>query len=190
MDIQFYFRNLYMKRFGITAILLLSGFAFLSGCAGDLQTDVSGPDEKLFPASLAGTWKADASNWQITLAPDGTVISAVGKGGMLLPIAQGHLYEQVPEKNEFGYMEFGPGSAEYDPSKQHLKVKIEIERVLMADPNSSLEGKITYYFTGNISDDQNVWYVRWWTQGSFGGVSLAPDEIVYESLVFRKVKNN
>ncbi|GAF71377.1 unnamed protein product, partial [marine sediment metagenome] len=63
-------------------LLVLAGFAVLllglAGCQNvnrGVEVIIEGGGE--FPASLAGTWKAEGRPWKITLNPNGTVASVV-----------------------------------------------------------------------------------------------------------------
>jgi len=169
-----------MRRFVIRLVLLFLGFLVLAGC-----DSASGR----FPQFLVGTWQADASQWQITLASDGTVVSAVSNSGLLLPVAEGRLYQQSVKANEFGYFEFGPSYATYDSTERRLAVLIDIESVVIEAPSGGMEGNARYNFSGEVSEDGGMWFATWWTDATFGGMTYSdPNEIVYESLVFKKLK--
>ena len=141
-----------------------------------------------FPKLLAGTWKADASDWQITLAPDGEVVSAISSNGMYLPVAKGHSLQEIAGENEFIYMEFGPSNATYDTGKRELSAVVSIEHIEMESPGGSLEMYIQYHLTGPVDKGGRRWLVTWWTTGGSEGLGQTePNDIDYETLFFNKL---
>jgi hypothetical protein len=172
--------------------------SWLAGCQGPSQTASPGngsekPVERAgkFPEFLVGTWKAETTKWQITLAPDANVVSYHSAGGMRMVMAEGSMFQRNPETDGSLYLSFGPCYADYDPATRELDVTITIEHFRAGSSSGALEGNAHYIFTGPVSEDGKKWDV---TLLSFGGVlgqeRSAMDVIPPQYLTFRKVGKN
>jgi len=161
----------------------------LSGCGGGTcQSSRNFRVSEPFPEFLVGTWKADASRWQLTLGPDGNVVSATGSNGIWLPIAEGRSYNEGILEGEFVYMEFGPCRADYDPAKRELSVVINIDYVRIESPKGILEMDIQHYLAGQVRQDGRKWDATCWTTGGVSKtIRTDPNDIVYEALLFNKL---
>jgi len=172
-------------------------FLLLSGCqnSGDKSGGVCHliPDNNQFPPSLAGIWKADASSWQITLAPDGNVVSVIDDAGWSMVLAEGGLFSPGSQQNEFLYIVYGPCYANYNPQTRQLSVTINIEHFHIELSDAVMDTALKHYFTGPVFENGKRWNVKLFNYARFEGDSsetFDPNLVDEESLVFNKVQNN
>ncbi|MFA5245761.1 MAG: hypothetical protein WC380_10710, partial [Pedobacter sp.] len=137
----------------------------LVGCSGP-HTAINGVEvlianEGVFPASLAGTWKAkNSSGWEITLLPDGTISSAViSLGGFRIIPGQ---TAKIPMKSKKESV-IVPGlwHVYYKPEIRRLTVVLEQERIHVEIGDGVIEGKLTDVIDGIVSSDSMVWSGTW-----------------------------
>lgn len=181
-----------MKRLSVLVgcMIVLSS---LAGCQGSSKTTPGGVEGVVkggggFPESLAGTWKADTTKWQITLAPDANVVSFTNAGGALMNIAEGSLLHSHDEAGSYLYMVFGPCYANYDPATRKLDVTVTVERFVAGSANGALEGNARYFFTGPVSEDGKEWDVILQSSGGLlDQKESTADKIPPQGLTFHKV---
>ena len=133
----------------------------LAGCqspAGNKSgVEVIIEDGGEFPQSLAGTWKAQASKWQITLAPDGNIVSLVNAIGSSMVIAEGGVFEDGHVEGTFLGFVFGPCYTNYNPATRELGVTITLDDFYMQLPDEVFEAGMKYHITGPVSKDSSRW---------------------------------
>jgi hypothetical protein len=176
-------------------LIVLSGCVFLlfSGCQEpnrdenvvDVKVIIEGGGE--FPQSLAGTWKDQTSEWQVTLAHDGKVVSLVNAIGSSMVIADEGFAEDGPEEGTFLCFVFGLCYTNYNPATRELGVIVTLEDFHMQLPDEVLEADMEYRITGLVSEDGNRWDAKLFNYISpkDGQPYLAGPEI----LVFNKVES-
>lgn len=183
-------KQLWLSLMGSLTIFLLCSAA---GCNHNKKT---GPEPIVktggeFPKHLAGTWKANAAKWQLTLAPDGNVVSLVNAAGLKMTMAEGGLFQPGPAEGTFLYFVFGPTHTNYHPKTRQLNVTVIIDRFHMKLPGGELQGDIKYYFTGPVSEDSQRWDVKLYSYATPKGLKPTdPNLVKPEIFVFTKVQNH
>ncbi len=171
-------------------LTILFGCVFLlfSGCQEPSHSK-SGCSK--FPPSLAGTWKAQGSKWQVTLAPDGKVVSLVNAIGSSMVIAEGEMFfEEGPKKGTFLRFVFGPCFTNYNLATRELGVTVTMKDFYMQLPDKVLEEDMKYRITGPVSEDSNRWDAKLFVYITpKGGQPTDPNLVEPKVLVFDKVED-
>lgn len=115
-----------------------------------------------FPAPLAGTWKADRDGWEFTLAPDGSISSAVISLGRVR-VVPGRTTAVPTKTGSQATFTPGPWTAQYDPGTRELTVRITMAHIRADLGGNLLEGSSTDVFTGPVSPADGTWKVEWTT---------------------------
>ncbi len=177
-------------------LLVLAGCAVvlagLVGCQNANEVNrVSVDGDGKFPEFLAGTWKADKHDWQISFEGDGRISSIVHFVWALpIDMNEGDFFVEGPDEGTYALFVMGPCEAEYDENTRELSVEIILEHYAMKLPQGTLEGKSHDYFQGPVSEDGNTWKAGWknysWLEGA-----TPPDANEIEAnpvpLVFTKI---
>jgi len=184
-------------RKAISLFILSICLFYLPGCQESIEKEKQGqiivkPAGK-FPQFLAGTWKADKNNWQITFGKDGDILSVVHviwAEKIDLEQGQGYYYIDGPDEGTFAYFLIGPCDGSYDSAARKLKMKIIMNEYEIRLPAGSLRGRGEDYFEGKISKDGTKWYADWRSYGYLE--DAAPPDVNYinehpEKLVFSKI---
>ena len=164
----------------------------LCGCSepGAGPEGITKSSEK-FPEFLTGTWKADASKWQVTFGDNGKVISAINTAGMSLVMADGGLIQPGKTEGSFLYFTYGPCWAEYEPKTRLLSVTITIEDMRMEFPQGALDGSMKYQLAGEVSEDAKGWRATVSEHIKVVGLEdTDPNAAASENLLFRRVEDN
>jgi len=177
-------------------LVFLAGFAVVlagvMGCQDENKVNgVSVDNSGEFPEFLAGTWKADKHDWQISFKDDGSVSSIVHFIWTLpIDINEGGYFVEGPDEGTHALFVIGPCEAGYDKDTRELSVKIILERYIIKLPHGTLEGKSHDFFEGSISEDGKTWKAEWKNYGWLDGAA-PPDANVIEAnpvlLVFTKI---
>ncbi len=177
-------------------LAFLAGFAVvlavLVGCQDEDKFNnvkIDGGSE--FPEFLAGTWKADKNDWQMSFEDDGRISSIVHFiWNLPIDINEGGYFVEGPDEGTFALFVIGPCEAEYDKKTRELSVKIILDHYRIKLPQGTLEGKSHDFFEGPLSEDGKTWNASWKNYGWLEGAS-PPDANVIEAnpvpLVFTKV---
>jgi len=166
----------------------------LVGCQGPsvnnsgVEVIIEGGGE--FPRSLAGTWKDQESSWQVTLAPDGSIVSLVNAIGSSMVIAEGGLFEDGPVEGTFLCFVFGPCYTNYNPATRELGVTVTLDDFYMQLPDEVFEADMKYHITGPVSKDSSRWDAKLFVYVfPKGGQPTDPNTVSPQILVFNKVEN-
>ena len=141
-------------------LLLLAGcVVVLTGCFG-CQNDkkvikTKTDDDKQFPEFLVGIWQSDQFNWGFKFERDGSISKLKHTMGMMINVEEGGLYEEGTEGSTGVYV-LGPCEADYEPQTRQLKVTIILDHFRMELPVGVLEGNSKDYFSGPVSEDDQV----------------------------------
>ncbi|MCX5632783.1 MAG: hypothetical protein NTW93_03790 [Phycisphaerae bacterium] len=189
-------------RKAISLFILSICLFYLAGCQESIEKEkqekqgqvVVTPDGK-FPRFLAGTWKADKNDWQITFGKNGNISSIVHilwAEKIDLEQGQGYYYIDGPDPNEgtYAYFTIGPCEGSYDSAARQLKVKIIMNEYEIRLPPGSLKGRNEDYFEGKISKDGTKWYADWRSFGYLDEAQLPDINDINanpEKLVFSKI---
>lgn len=145
-------------------LLVIVGLSGLTGCQGPtanlipVEVIIAGDGE--FPASLAGTWKADRNRWEITFEEDGTISNAVITMGTER-IIPGQTKTIPLKKGGKGIYEPGQWTVQYSPDTRELIVNIVMAHIRLEMDGQILDGKTTDTFMGNVSEDGKTWTAIW-----------------------------
>jgi hypothetical protein len=115
-----------------------------------------------FPDTLAGTWKADRDGWEFTLAPDGSISSAVISLGRVR-VVPGRTTAVPTTTGSTATFTPGPWTVLYDPGTRELTVRITMAHIHADLGGSLLEGSSTDVFNGPVSPAGDTWKVEWTT---------------------------
>lgn len=170
-------------------VIVLAGLVGCQKAKRVLEAGVDSGGE--FPEFLAGTWKADKHNWQISFEGDGSVSSIVHVVlAQPIDLEEGGLFAEGPDEGMYAMFVMGPCEAEYDKNTSELSVKIILEHYEIKLPKVQLEGKSHDYFQGPVSEDGKTWKAGWKSHVWIEGVTL-PDANMIEAnpvpLVFTKI---
>jgi hypothetical protein len=149
-------------------ILLLCGsVSLLAGCGHPPNdraagTRVAAEDHLPFPDTLAGTWKADRDGWEFTLAPDGSIASAVISLGRVR-VVPGRTSEVPTKTGSTATFTPGPWTVQYDPRTCALTIRITMAHVHVDLGGNLLEGSSSDVFTGPVAPAGNTWKAEWTT---------------------------
>jgi len=137
----------------IGCVIVLLG---LAGCqnTGGVKVIVEGGEE--FPESLAGTWKADKSKWQLVFEPDGRITSAVVGLGWT-KMTPGKATTFPTRFGGKGIFEPGLWTVQYDHRNCELSVELVIEHFYQDLGTYAMEGTATDLLVGPISQDGRIW---------------------------------
>lgn len=169
------------------AVLLFSGCQELGGDRRAGEVIIEGDGE--FPQFLVGTWRADDVRWELTFDCNGSITSMWHHFvSVAIDVAEGGAFEQGREGAHSIYV-LGLCSARYDRSKGELSVEITIDYFEVVLPVGTVEGKMTDYFTGPISEDGTRWTAEWRSYGELVGADKPdPNSIRPKRVVFSKVQ--
>jgi hypothetical protein len=175
-------------------IVLLGGVFLLFGGCQEPNRSKSGAVKgggKKFPSSLAGTWKARGSKWQVTLAPNGKVISLVNATGSSMVIKEGKMFfEEGSTRGEFLHFIFGPCFTNYNPATRELGVTVTMKDFYMQTRKGVLEEDMKYLITGPVSEDGNRWDAKLFVYITpKGGKPTEPNSAEPKILIFDKVRD-
>ncbi len=180
--------------YGLACCLLLAGCqTATTGHRDNVQVIVDGGG--VFPASLAGRWRADRHGWELRFEPDGRIASAVLSLGRV-KVTPG-IQTTVPTAGG-GQGTFKPGTwtVFYEPATQQLTVKLAMTGVRIEMAGNVLEGKSIDTFSGPIAAAEGVWQTQWsaFTQykvhnaeGDETDLSTDPTYGETQALTFRRV---
>jgi hypothetical protein len=180
-------------------LLICGSVSLAAGCghppasrAADVRVVVEG--HLPFPATLAGTWKADRNGWEFTFTSDGSISAAVISLGRVR-VVPGRTSEVPTKAGSTATFTPGPWTVEYDPGTRELTVRITMAHVRADLGGNSLEGSSTDVFAGPVSPAGDTWKVEWTTFTHYTAhtpegksFDLSTDPIYGETnpLVFRK----
>lgn len=177
-----------MKHFIIILIFSLC-VSVLTGCRGAGRDVVSRPDQGgHFPQFLAGTWRSEDQNWEITFDYTGNIVT-IRHPFITVPvnIEEGFANEQGRE-GAYSIFIMGPCTAQYNRSKSELKVKIKVDYFEMVLPVGKMEGEMEDYLTGPLTEGNAVWKADWVNCVDLAGQPEPdPDLIPAEPVIFKKV---
>lgn len=139
--------------------------ALAGGCRSVPAKATSGVDVRIeghgeFPTALAGRWKADRDGWELVLAQDGHILSAVHSLGRAT-ITPSHKVTFPTRGGGEGVFEPGEWTVHYAPNTRQLTIKVVLDRVRIDMAGTILEGATTDVFSGTIQPDDGVWQVQW-----------------------------
>jgi hypothetical protein len=148
-----------------------------------------------FPSYLVGAWEANKFNWQLVFDPNGQITWLRNSLGIPMKVAEGGAYEEGEQKSSSGqsvnaaYV-LGPVDAYYFAPTRDLNVRIDLSYFRMEIPQGTMEGQITDYLMGRISDDHATWNVNWLNYSVLAGADL-PDttDNFPTQLIFHKISN-
>jgi hypothetical protein len=150
-----------------------------------------------FPASLAGTWKANKGGWEIVFEPDGTISSAVISLGKVR-VRPGHVTKVPMLLGGKGIFEPGQWSVQYLQDQQELIVEIKIDYFRTELGDSVIHGRTHDFFVGSVSEDGQLWWAERYTFPEYIAdtkkyhnykLQFDPKENPRESIIFQKVSN-
>jgi hypothetical protein len=178
---------------GVSALLAGGCNKSLDRRAGPVDVVVEGNTS--FPSDLAGRWKADTDGWELVVAPDGRIVSAVISLGRVRVIPG--QTTTLPTKGG-GEGLFAPGqwTVHYAPPSNQLTVRIVMDRVRVEMAGNTIEGSSTDVFAGPINRAAGTWQAQWTTFTRYTGhapgkppFDLSTDPTYGETkpLAFRKV---
>ena len=154
-----------MKRV-IPSLLCVTILIASSGCRSKPSTpsphgvDVLIEGRGMFPAELAGRWKADRDGWEFVFSPDGHIVSAVLSLGRV-EIKPGYRVTLPTRSGGEGLFEPGPWTVHYVPETHQLTLKIVMTHIRIDMAGTIVEGTTTDTFSGDISPNDGVWQVQW-----------------------------
>ena len=149
-----------MKR--LLVLLVCSLFIFiLIGCQNSTKlksgVDVIIDGDGQFPASLAGTWKANEGGWEIVFEQDGSISSAVISLGRVR-IKPGHVTTVPMKLGGKGTFEPGQWTVQYLQEQRELIVEIKIDYFRTELGDSIVKGRTHDFFVGSVSEDGRLWW--------------------------------
>ena len=180
------------------AILCMATLA-VGGCGRSAGTrvdpvQVTTENGSVFPASLAGRWKASEHGWEFVIGPDGRIASAILSQGRV-QVLPGQTTTVATKTGEPAVFTPGPWAVHYEPATRLLTVKITMDHVRVPMGVNLVEGSSTDIFSGFVSPAGDTWQVQWtaFTQytarlADGNSVDLSTDKTYGEtmSLVFTK----
>ena len=149
-----------------------------------------------FPLELAGTWKAQGkTGWELVFEPDGYISSAVIEFGKT-SMEPGQTTKYPTKYGGKGIFEPGKWKVYYEPRLQRLTVEINVKHFYQDLGKYAMEGSISDFLVGEISEDGKTWVVDWFNAIKVTALLPKPTiiedmtELEYkEKLVFEKVSN-
>ncbi len=132
----------------------------LTGCQTLNPVEVIIDGEGKFPASMAGTWKANRSKWKITFEEDGTISSAVINMGNRR-IVPGQTRRVPLKKGGKGIYEPGQWTVQYSPDSRELIVEIVMAHIRLEMGGRIIDGSASDTFMGVVSEDGKTWIALW-----------------------------
>lgn len=187
-----------MKR--LLVLLVCGLFVFIPiGCQNSTKlksgVDVIIDGDGRFPASLAGTWKANEGGWEIVFEPDGSISSAVISLGRVR-IKPGHVTTVPMKLGGKGTFEPGQWTVQYSQEQRELIVEIIIDRFRTELGDNIIKGRTHDFFVGSLSEDGRLWWADRFTFPEYVAdtkkyhnyeLPFDPNDNPRESLVFQKV---
>ncbi len=144
-----------------------------------------------FPEFLVGTWQGrdiDEGDWQLTFAPDGTLISMVHILGIEINVVDGMAYNEGTEGANETYI-LGPCTVIYDAKTHQLNVSITLEHFEIHLPIGDIEGYSRDVLTGTITKDGKYWRAQWWSYIHIkDGRTFDDSEVLPSDVYFHKVE--
>jgi hypothetical protein len=169
-------------------LLLCCCAVVFSGCQdANRGIEVIIADDGRFPTEMAGKWVVGGKDfWAMTFEEDGRISwCALGIGGA--EVVPGKV-STFPARHGKGIYKPGMWTVSYDPSLRELSVEVVIEHFHMdLEPGQALEGSMTDFLSGTVSEDYTVWEADWFGKEKL--VGFAPERIEVpetKELQFRK----
>lgn len=147
-----------------------------------------------FPESFAGRWRANKGFWEFVFEPDGRISSAaIGLGGV--EMKPGQVTRFRTRNGGKGVFKPGLWTVQYNPEYRELTVEVVIEHFYQDLGKHAIEGDSTDIFTGQVSENSDVWQADWFSFGKYIAHIPEPNEFynVPEpefkgSVIFEKVE--
>ena len=137
--------------------LLLTGIILsLAGCTSTDVTDQRAADTAAAVSDIAGTWRGSVNGWEIIIGSDQKIKSVVIPLGKIRMVP-GRATTVPAKKDGYGIFEPGVWKLDYNPESRFLNAEIEIGSFYMDIGTDSIEGTITYYLKGTVSEDGKKW---------------------------------
>lgn len=149
-------------------VFLIGGLALLlMGCHRPLEERASGvkvvvEGGREFPDFLVGRWVADQHGWEIVLARDGRISSAVISLGRVR-VTPGQTTTVPTKSGNEAIFTAGLWLVHYEPDTRTLTVKIVMDHVRVEMAGNILEGSSTDVFAGPVSPAGDTWQTEWTT---------------------------
>jgi len=156
--------------------------------AGGTTTQATEASE--FPESLAGTWRADAHSWELTIKADGSMSRIKHLYDVEILASEGGAFQQGQDGATAHYL-LGPCSTHYDPRTRQLTATIVLDYFRFESPIGFVDGNQTDRFSGVVSPDGTTWTVDWTSRAELTEAQ-PPDanDFVTHRLVFTRIPND
>ena len=145
-------------------VICSSVLMVISGCGGasknnsGIQVVVEGGGQ--FPESLAGKWITENEGWEFNFEPNGMISMAIFPQGR--PRMKPGQTTKVPMVgNGEGVYVPGDWLVGYNPENRELTVKVSLKSIHIRMGDSSIDGKTTDIFVGQISENGKIWNTIW-----------------------------
>ncbi len=152
--------------FGVSSLLAGGCNKPMGNQAGPVDVIVEG--NKPFPRELAGRWKADTDGWELVLAPNGRIESAVIGLGRVRVIP-GRTTTVPTTSGGEGVFTSGRWTLHYAPSSGQLTVRIVMDHVRVEMGGNIIEGSSTDVFAGAVDLKAGTWQTQWTTFTRYTG---------------------
>lgn len=139
----------------LKALLLITLALYIAGCQPG-ETVENGKDIKPDYSTIAGTWKAENSVWQIVISEDGKVESALFPMGQVRVIPNKTVEIIMKDKSKSRFKS-GDFPLYYDPEHGELNVTINVIDIQVKFLDNEITGNNESMFTGFISEDGKEW---------------------------------
>ena len=146
---------------------------FILGSIGLWAASCQGPSrrplvgEAVLPPDIAGTWKAQDSDWKIVLSPDGTLSSAVIPMGVV-EVRPNQTTKTEMKDGSYSTFKTGDCVVEYTPATRELFVSVQMEEIHIVFLDNVIDGNSIDRFIGPVSEDGKVWTADWITVFDYG----------------------
>jgi hypothetical protein len=111
---------------------------------------------------MVGVWLDEEYGWGIKFESDGTIRKIKHMTAGESELKEGGIYIKGTEEGTHAFFVYGDCELTYNKSKDIIDVIIIVNDFEMqfAD-DEKLTGRIEDYFTGSVSDDGQIWKVKW-----------------------------
>jgi len=168
-----------------TAFIMIAAtlLTILSGCVAEhkgVRVLVEGGSG--FPEELAGTWVCEEQGWTIELDKTGYIPF------MIIPMGRTEMHPgrettfEIPKYQGKAIYRPGLWTVTWSSGQRELGITTELEYFYHDVGNHAIEGSITDFLTGTVSDDGQTWSPELNTVGFV-------DALFFDGWTFRERKN-
>lgn len=165
-------------------VLSIAAIVFTSGC----QPVNESQSNRIDYSKIAGTWKTESGEWQVTISEDGEVVSAVHALGSVLI-----------KPNQTTRVEMGDGSVSsytsgdfkliFDEKKNEMEVTLKVKTIHIKYLDNEIDGKNETIIGGTLSKDFMEWDAEVIEVFDYGPRFPQGDDIFPKAVKFNKVSN-